>query len=145
MAETLYTQDILRLVSQLEYRSNFSDNLEHSWLGYAEMQSTICGSAISVHVAMRDDHILDAIFDIKSCAMGQASTALLIEYMYGKKYSEILDIRKLLESRLRGLTNDIMHVPKLAILDSAVGYNARHGAILLPYDALLKAMESEAS
>lgn len=143
MAETLYTLDILRLASQLEYNPTFSESLEGYVLGHAEMKSKICGSIATVKVAMRGDVILEALIDIKSCAMGQASTALLIEYMQGKRYSEIMDMRALLQSRLEGNDNDVSAFPKLEILDTAIGYHARHGAILLPYDALLKAMESK--
>ncbi len=143
MAETLYTRDILRLASQLEYNPSFSDSLEDYTVGYAEMKSNICGSITKVKVAMRDAVILEALFDIKSCAMGQAATALLIEYMHGKKYSEIMDMRMALQSRLRGNGHNVSAFPKLEILDAAIGYTARHGAILLPYDTLLKAMRGE--
>lgn len=143
MAETLYTRDILRLASQLEYRSTFSDTLGDHILGDAEMKSKICGSMVSVKVAMRDAIILDALIDIKSCAMGQASAALLIEYMHGKTYTEIMNMRIALQSRLKGNSGDISAFPNLEILDAAIGYTARHNAILLPYDSLLKAMKSE--
>lgn len=143
MAETLYTRDILRLASQLEYRSSFSDTLGDFILGQAEMKSKICGSIASVKVAMRDDIILDALIDIKSCAMGQASTAILLEYMHGKTYAEIMIMRMALQSRLEGNKGDISTYPKLEILDAAIGYTARHDAILLPYDTLLKAVKSE--
>lgn len=143
MPETLYTRDILRLASQLEYRSNFSDTLGDHVLGYAEMKSNICGSIASVKVAMRDGVILEALIDIKSCAMGQASTALLIEYMHSKDVATIKGMRSALKCRLEGHHSDISAFPKLEMLEAAKGYNARHPAILLPYDTLLKAMESE--
>ncbi len=143
MAETLYTRDILRLASQLEYRSTFSDTLGDHILGHAEMKSKICGSMVSVKVAMHDAIILDALIDIKSCAMGQASAALLMEYMHGKTYSDIMNMRMALQSRLEGNSGDISAFPNLEILDAAIGYTARHNAILLPYDSLLKAMKSE--
>ncbi len=143
MAETLYTRDILRLASQLEYRSTFSDTLGDHILGHDEMKSKICGSMVSVKVAMRDAIILDALIDIKSCAMGQASAALLIDYMHGKTYAEIMNMRMALQSRLEGNSGDISAFPNLEILDAAIGYTARHNAILLPYDSLLKAMKSE--
>lgn len=144
MAETLYNRDILRLASQLEYNPSFSDNLNDYMLGYAEMKSAICGSFVSVKVAMRQGVLLEALIDIKSCAMGQASTALLLEYLQGKDYDAIAHMRAMLISRLAGDDNDISAFPKLEILDAAVNYSARHAAITLPYDALLKAMHSGA-
>lgn len=143
MAETLYNRDILRLASQLEYNSSFSSKFEKNSIRLAEMKASICGSTASVKLAMRNDVILEALIDIKSCALGQASTALLLEYLQGKDYEAIANMRATLKSRLEGDDNDISVFPKLEILDAAIGYSARHSAILLPYDALLKAMKSE--
>ncbi len=143
MSETLYTRDILRLASQLEYNPTFSHNLGDYSVGTAEMKSHICGSIASVKVALRDGIILEMLINMNSCAMGQASAVLLIDYMYGKDYAGIMDMRIALKSRLQGHYSDISACPKLEILDAAKGYTARHSAILLPYDALLKAMESE--
>lgn len=142
MAETLYNRDILRLASQLVSNSSLSVNDQNYHIGHAEKTSAICGSKASVEVATDDDgRIIDAIFDVRSCAMGQASTALLIETMRGQNHDDIFNMRAALTMRLNGEDSNIDLWPKLSLLDVAVGYSARHGAILLPYDILLNAIE----
>lgn len=144
MAETLYTRDILRLASQLEPNACLSDDIiKYHHIGHASKNSPICGSKASVNVAWDDKgRIVDAAFNINSCAMGQASAALLISYIHGKTMDEIIAMHDALKKRLAGADNDISDYPRLAILDAAIGYNARHGAILLPYETLLSATEN---
>lgn len=142
MAKTLYTRDILRLASQLQPDRDLSQYRDHK-IGYAEKNAPICGSKASVSVALNDKYYIDdAAFTINSCAMGQASAALLIEYMRGKNKAQIIDMRDALRNRLNSLDGDISNYPKLSILDCAADYSARHGAILLPYETLLSAIDN---
>lgn len=141
MAKTLYTRDILRLASQLEPDISLSQS--GNIIGYAEKNAPICGSNASVSVIL-DDHgqITEAAFTINSCAMGQASAALLIEYMRGLNKLQVTQMRDTLQERLRGVYRDVTAYPKLSVFDSAAEYSARHGAILLPYETLISAIEN---
>jgi len=142
MAETLYNRDILRLASQLETDPKLSVAGDY-YLGQADKASPICGSKISTKAAVDDDGaIIDAIFQISSCAMGQASSALLIEYMHGKTKNDITSMRDALRIKLQGGDAHINEWPKLSILEIAIDYPARHDAILLPYESLILAMNN---
>lgn len=139
MTEALYNRDILRLASQLQ--AGQMVQAENAILVQASKSAQICGSQIDVQVALdADHHIKDAVFKVQSCALGQASAALLIEYMHGHNIASLQNMRGAVCALLNSENAQIADYPKLEILSIARDYPARHAAILLPYDALLLAL-----
>lgn len=141
MTKALYNRDILRLASQLQAGQILQG--EHPIVVQASKSAQICGSQIDVQAALdADHHIKDAVFKVQSCALGQASAALLIEYMHGHNVTSLQNMRGAVCALLNGENAKIMDYPKLEILSIAREYSARHAAILLPYDALLIALNN---
>jgi NifU-like protein involved in Fe-S cluster formation len=72
---------------------------------------------------------------VKACALGQASAALMGLHAVGRTQAEIAAARDALAAFLAGGRDDPGSWPGIEALAVARGYPARHGAILLPFEA----------
>lgn len=136
MAQSLYTRDILRLAVQLG-----DDAVLTEPDGSAEMRAPICGSHAAVAVNLANGESVEAFsIVVNACAIGQASAAILKLHAAGLSQYELAGIRGQIAAFLAGEAAMPRIWPELCALEPAREYPARHGAVLLPYDALLAAM-----
>jgi NifU-like protein involved in Fe-S cluster formation len=139
LAGTLYTHEILRLATALPHDDRLSDPQ-----GSASCRAPVCGSEVTAEVALSaDGRIATLALRARACALGQASAALLREHAVGLDAAAIEDARNALSLYLCGA---VAQLPwqAMAHFEGAKSHSARHGAILLPYDALLAALEDAA-
>jgi NifU-like protein involved in Fe-S cluster formation len=137
MNAPLYTTEILRLAASLEEPRR----LERED-GRAELRSRTCGSTIAVALTL-DEHgrILALSQQVHACAFGQASAALLERGATGRSRSEVKDAHDRFAAWLDG-SHEEPSWPGLAALAPARSHGSRHEAMLLPFRALLAAIES---
>jgi len=136
MNAPLYTTEILRLAASL------SDprELEHED-GRAELRSPTCGSRITTTVKLDDQgRVRDLAQQVHACAFGQASAALLEKSAAGRSREDVTLILTDLSAWLDG--SEAEPGWGLAALAPARSRKSRHGAILLPFRALVAAIES---
>jgi NifU-like protein involved in Fe-S cluster formation len=136
MSEPLYTTEILRLAASLDEPQEL-DRED----GRAELVSRTCGSRITLTVQLDDRRRVQRLsMQVQACAFGQASAALLARHSHGKTHDEVSEA-------MLGLSHWLAEEhpkpgwPGIAALAPARTKRARHGAILLPFRALLAAME----
>jgi NifU-like protein involved in Fe-S cluster formation len=136
MNAPLYTTEILRLAASL--------NAPHPLPredGRAELRSPTCGSTITTSVQLDDEGRVAAISQqVHACAFGQASAAVLEQSVIGRGAEEIKAELKLLGDWLDHCEAAPSWTGLLA-LAPARPRRSRHGAILLPFRALLAAMD----
>jgi len=132
----LYTTEILRLAASL------SDPLQLEGAdGQAELRSPTCGSRITTTVKLDEEERVEALGQqVHACAFGQASAALLERGAAGRSRDEVSEALAQLGSWLDG--GDAEPGWGLTALAPARSRKSRHGAILLPFGALLAAIES---
>lgn len=131
MSEPLYTPAILRLtIKATEYpRLPNADASE-------TLRTPVCGSVIDLDITLDDAGAIAATgFDIRACAMGQASSALFAASVVGRTPAELTAMVTALEAWLQGATDDAPDWPGIAILAPARSRPGRHAAILLPFRA----------
>ena len=134
MTEPLYTTDILRLAASIPHHARLSD--PH---GTAEKRSPICGSRVTVDVALGADGRVDAVgLLVRACALGQASSSLLAAEILGRTPVDLADARDALSGWLAG-EGAMPGWPGLAALERARGYPARHASIRLAFEAAAEA------
>lgn len=136
----LYTTDILRLASSL-----VADDRLGAADGIAESRSIICGSRITAEVALADGLISGLAIRASACAMGQASAAIMHNNAIGATPAAISDLRADMQAFLQGKGEVPAIWPQLSLLAPARDYPARHAAILLPFDAVLAAVNAAES
>jgi NifU-like protein involved in Fe-S cluster formation len=138
MSAALYNLEILRLAASLMP----DDHLENPD-GMAEARSPLCGSRIHAEVSLDPAGIITGIaIRASACAIGQASAAILRRNIPGLHAQNVSAIRAGIAASLAGEGTMPEIWPDLELLAVARDYKARHAAILLPYDAVLAAVEA---
>jgi NifU-like protein involved in Fe-S cluster formation len=136
MKEPLYTTEILRLAASLG-EPHPLDRED----GRAELLSRTCGSRVSMTVQLDDKRRVDRIsMQVQACAFGQASAALLERHIRGRTHGEVSQAMLSLSHWLAGDHEDGCW-PGIKALEPARARAGRHGAILLPFRALLAAID----
>jgi NifU-like protein involved in Fe-S cluster formation len=137
MNTPLYTTEILRLAASLQE----PHPLERED-GRAELRSPTCGSRIRLCVQLDPDRRVERLsMRVHACAFGQASAALVERHSRGLTHDEVSEAMLAL-SRWLASEHDDSGWPGVAALAPARSRKGRHGAILLPFRALLAAMEA---
>lgn len=138
MNAPLYTPEILRLAASLQEPRPL-DRED----GRAELRSPTCGSRVTMAVQLDGDRRVEQIsLQVHACAFGQASAALIEQHAIGREHQEIAEALLLLSRWLAQEQDELCDWPGFATLAPARPRKARHGAILLPFRALLAAIES---
>jgi NifU-like protein involved in Fe-S cluster formation len=134
----LYTTEILRLAASLQE----PHPLERED-GRAELRSPTCGSRIALAVQLDDERRVQRLsMQVHACAFGQASAALLERHSRGRTHDEVSEAMLALSHWLSDEHEKAAGWPGIAALEPARSRKARHGAILLPFRALLAAIEA---
>ena len=138
MSRPLYTTEILRLAASLQEERDL-DRED----GRAEMRSPTCGSRIIIAVELDEERRVRMISQrVHACAFGQASAALVQQHAIGRAHDEVADALISISRWLAKEQDDAGCWPGLDLLEAARPRKGRHGAILLPFRALLAAMEA---
>lgn len=134
MSAPLYNQDILRLAASIPHHQRLAEPQAS-----VEKRSPTCGSRVTADVRMADGRLAAMGLDVKACALGQASTALMAAQAIGMSAAELEQARDRLTAYLAGTSEDLDFWPGLAVLAPARGYPARHASIRLGFEAIAEA------
>jgi NifU-like protein involved in Fe-S cluster formation len=135
----LYTPEVLALATGLA-----AFPLDDSLVLRGEARSRTCGSDMVVGIDLTPaGRIARVGMQIRACAIGQASAALLAQAAPGRSAEDLARVHDGLEAWLAG-SGDLPEWPDLALLAPARAHTARHGALLLPWTAASKALSSGA-
>ncbi len=137
MSAALYNSTILRLAASIPHHMLIADAP-----GRAERRSPICGSRVTVSVVLGADGRVAALGqEVRACALGQASAALMGTHALGRTPAELAAARDALAAYLAGTRDDPGDWPGLEIFGPARGYSARHPSIRLSFEAVAEAAE----
>jgi NifU-like protein involved in Fe-S cluster formation len=108
--------------------------------------SKLCGSKVTVDVKMDGDRVSDYGADIKACALGQASSAIMAQHVIGASAAELHEIGAAMRRMLKenGEPPRALYDGKwidLEVLEPVRDYKARHASTLLVFDAVEEAVE----
>jgi len=136
MIDDIYSAKILKLAANMPR----AGRLEHPQ-GTAEKVARLCGSKVVVDVAVEGDRVVDFAQDVKACALGQASAAVLGENVVGASLGEIELARDGLRAMLKtGGAPPEGRFSDLAMLAPVKDYPARHASTLLAFEAAVDAV-----
>ena len=140
VSEPLYTRDILRLASAIPHLGLLDDPD-----GTADLRSPTCGSRVVVTVKLDGQgRVVELGQKVSACAFGQASAALMAAHAIGQSKQEVSATVEAIEKWLAYRVQASLLAPPwpgLETLEPARPRTGRHGAILLPFRALLAAIE----
>jgi NifU-like protein involved in Fe-S cluster formation len=131
----LYNRDILRLAASIPHLGRL-DRPQAS----VEKSSPVCGSRVTVQLSLDGEGRVVALRqEVKACALGQASAALMGAHADGRTREELEQARDSLAAYLSGERDDPGPWPGLEIFAGARRYPARHASILLAFEAAAEA------
>jgi NifU-like protein involved in Fe-S cluster formation len=140
MTATLYNRDILRLAASIPHQRRLARPQ-----GSAENSSAVCGSRVAVDVTLdKEGRVAELGQEVKACALGQASAALMGAAALGRSPAELAEARAALAAYLGGARGDPGDWPGLSVFAEARPFTARHASILLAFEAAAEAAERAA-
>ncbi len=107
----------------------------------AVAHSRLCGSKVTVDVAMKDGVVTDFGHEVKACALGQASSSIMARHVIGSTAGELRALREEMYRMLK--ENGPPPAGKWADLEALLpvrDYKARHASTLLTFDAVVDAV-----
>lgn len=135
MSATLYNARILRLATTIPHQARLPD--PHATVS---KRSPICGSRVTVDIVMDDAGRVAALGqEVRACALGQASAALMGEHALGRTPAELAAARDALTAFLSGEREDPGDWPGLELFAPARSHAARHPSIRLAFEAIAEA------
>jgi NifU-like protein involved in Fe-S cluster formation len=108
----------------------------------ATAHSKLCGSTVTVDLAMKDGVVSDFAHEVKACALGQASSAIMAEHVVGASADELRATREAMRRMLKengpppqGRFEDLKY------LEPVRDYKARHASTMLTFDAVVECID----
>lgn len=109
--------------------------------GSARRRSPLCGSTVTADVVLKDGRVVEFAQDVKACALGQASAAVVGAVALGRSRTEVEAARDALKAMLKdGAPAPAAPFDGFEVLVPARDYKNRHASILLAIEALAEAM-----
>ena len=135
MPTALYNRDILRLAASIPHQRRL-DAPQAS----VEKVSPVCGSRVTVDVVTDGEgRVVELGQEVRACALGQASAALMGAHAIGRAPEELAEARDALAAFLAGARDDPGAWPGLSVFGDARRFTARHKSIRLAFEAAAEA------
>jgi NifU-like protein involved in Fe-S cluster formation len=110
--------------------------------GAATKVSRVCGSVVTVELALENGVVSKIAVHPKACALGQAATGVLAMHALGATPQEIRDARDGLRAMLKGEgPPPAGRFWELRHLEGVRDYPARHASTMLAFDAAVEALD----
>ncbi len=141
MINEIYNQRILELAANIPRIGRLSTPD-----ATATAHSKLCGSTVTVDLAMDGDTVTDFAHQVKACALGQASSSIMASKVVGAKADELREVRESMRRMLK--ENGAPPAGKwadLAVLEPVREYKARHASTMLTFDAVVTAIDQIAA
>ncbi len=108
----------------------------------ASAHSRLCGSTVTVDLKVEDGVVTDFAHDVKACALGQASSAIMARNIIGADIEELRALQKIMRAMLKenGPAPE-GRFEECRFLEPIREYKARHASTLLTFDAVVDALD----
>ena len=131
----LYSKKILEFAGNIPLTTPLD-----TFSGTATRRSPMCGSNLQVWITVNGSKITNFSHDVKTCALGQASSAIIAEQIIGLHIDQV----KLGRDQLFNMLTKNGPIPQkpfenLEVLLPAVAYKNRHASIMLSFETIIDA------
>jgi NifU-like protein involved in Fe-S cluster formation len=135
MIDDLYSAKVLTLAANMPLAGRLA-----APQGSSVKVSKLCGSVVTVDLSLKDGRVADFAQDVKACALGQASAAVLGAHVIGASVGELEAARDALRAMLKdGGPPPQGRFSDLRVLEVVRDYPARHTSTLLAFEAVVEA------
>ncbi len=137
MSDDLYQQALLELAKAAHGAGSLS-----SPDGTALRDSPLCGDRVRMQVALESGRIKAIAHDVKGCLLCRAAASLVGLHGTGLDAAAADDLHKQVAATLAG-GDPPSDWPELALFAPVRPHRNRHGCVLLPFEALSAALDSQ--
>jgi NifU-like protein involved in Fe-S cluster formation len=132
LPDDIYSQRILELAANMPRAARLPGPD-----ATATAHSKLCGSRVTIDLAMRGDVVSDYGQSVKACLLGQSSAAVMGREIVGSTAAEL----RAVGAAMRKMLKEDGPPPEgrwadLAVLEPVKDYKARHASTLLVFDAV---------
>jgi len=107
----------------------------------AQAHSRLCGSRVKIWLKLDGNVVSDFAHDVKACALGQASSAVMARNVVGASVAELrqakIDMLAMLQTDGEG---PVGRFEEMRYLRPVKDYKARHASTMLTFDAVVDAI-----
>jgi NifU-like protein involved in Fe-S cluster formation len=136
LPDNIYSQRILELAAALPRSARLAD--PHAT---ATAHSKLCGSRVTVDLAMEGEVVSDYGQSVKACLLGQSSASVMGREIVGSSAEELREVGAAMRKMLKeGGPPPQGRWSDLAVLEPVRDYRARHASTLLVFDAVEEAI-----
>jgi NifU-like protein involved in Fe-S cluster formation len=132
LPDDIYSQRILELAAAIPRTTRLAGPE-----ATAKAHSKLCGSTVTIDLAMEGDVVTEYGQTVKACLLGQAASSVMGREIVGSTASELREVGEAMRKMLKdegappsGRWGD------LAVLEPVRDYKARHPSTLLVFDAV---------
>jgi NifU-like protein involved in Fe-S cluster formation len=107
----------------------------------ATAHSKLCGSTVAIDLKMSGDRITDYGQTVKACLLGQAAASIVGRHIIGATAADLREAG----AEMRKMLKEDGPPPggrfaELALMEPVRHYRARHGSVMLTFDAIERAI-----
>ncbi len=134
----LYSENILAIAGRLAGM----EPLAHAD-ARAKKVSRVCGSTISVELAVNDGVVTGYSHEVNACALGQTSASIMAEQIVGAGTDELRRVREEMVAMLKqdGPPPSGERWDDLKYLEPVRSYTPRHTSTLLVFEAVVDCLD----
>ena len=136
MIDEIYNRRILELAADIPHLGRLP-----APQATAIAHSKLCGSKVTVDVAMENGRVSDFAQDVKACALGQASSSIMGRHVIGQTPEQLRGLRAVMYKMLK--EEGAPPTGEWADCEALIpvrDYKARHASTLLTFDAVVDAV-----
>ncbi len=136
MLDDVYNRRIMELAADIPRQGRLANPD-----GSATAHSRLCGSTVTVDLAMNGDIVTDFAHEVQACALGQASSSIMARNVVGSTAGELREMREVVRRMLK--ENGASPAGKwedLRVLEPVREFKARHASTMLTFDAVVDAI-----
>ncbi len=136
MLDDIYNRRILELAADIPRLGRLT-----APTATATAHSKLCGSRVTVDLAMQDGIVTDFAHEVKACALGQASSSIMARQVIGANAAELREARDAVRRMLKeNGAPPVGRFAEAAVLEPVRDFKARHASTLLTFDAVVDAV-----
>ena len=137
MIDDLYSARVLALAANMPRAGRLA-----APQGTSEKTAKLCGSRVIVDLRLENGRVADFAQEVKACALGQASAAVLGANVIGASLQELQAARDGLKAMLKeGGAPPEGRFADLQLLSVVKDYPARHASTMLAFEAAVEAAQ----
>ncbi len=137
MSDPLYAKDLLRLAAAAHGAGRLSP-----FDAEGTAHNPACGDRVGVTLRLGDTgRVTQIAHETHACVLAQASASILGARLEGTDVAGVRDLRARVASMLKEGAPPPAPFADYSVLAGAASFRNRHACVLLPIDAVLKALE----